>query len=478
MDEPTFSVGELNHAIAEALVDAFPRQIWVRGEIQQFHKSRNGHAYFELVEKDGGRDRVRAVLRVALFRGEVPGVNRALEEVPGVRLTDGVEVRIRGRVDFYPPVGRLQLVMNGIDPVFTVGRLAADRERVIRTLAGEGVLRANAALELAPVPLRIGLVTSGGSAAYHDFLEELGASGHAFRVAHVDVRVQGGAASRRIAFALRRLAQLELDAIVLVRGGGARSDLAAFDSEIVARAITEMPVPVLTGIGHEVDRTVADEVAHTCCKTPTAAAGVLVSHVDDFCARLARISHRVASRRGPGASSRPGSSRASPAVSNAPCRPRCSASRPPSTVTRGGPSTSGAGRLPTRPVRSTHTRRAITVGGARATRQAAAKVAERQERVETAARRGLRTADGRVTGAEARLRGLDPRRVLERGYTITRDSGGRVLTRAAALDAITDGTLVTEFADGTVTSRVEGPPRPGGASDHEPAVQPGLEEDP
>ena len=296
MDEPTFSVGELNLAISEALVDTFPRQVWVRGEIQQFHASRNQHVYFELVEKDGNRDRVRAALRVALFRNDRPAVTRALKEVPGVKLTDGVEVRIHGRVDFYPPTGRLQLVMNGIDPVFTVGRLAADRERVLRVLAAEDLLRRNATHELGPVPLRVGLVTSGGSAAYHDFLEELSASGYAFRVAHADVRVQGGAASRRIAYALRRLGQLDLDVVVVVRGGGARSDLAPFDSEIVARAIAELPHPVLTGIGHEVDRTVADEVAHSCCKTPTAAAGLLIGRVDEFCARLSRLSHRISVR--------------------------------------------------------------------------------------------------------------------------------------------------------------------------------------
>ena len=107
-DEPTFSVGELNLAISEAMVEAFPRQVWVRGEIQQYHASRNQHVYFELVEKDGNRDRIRAALRVALFRNDRPAVNRALKEVPGVKLTDGVEVRIRGRVDFYPPTGRLR----------------------------------------------------------------------------------------------------------------------------------------------------------------------------------------------------------------------------------------------------------------------------------------------------------------------------------------------------------------------------------
>ena len=110
------------------------------------------------------------------------------------------------------------------------------------------------------------------------------------------MRVQGAAASRRVAWALRRLAGLDLDAIALVRGGGARSDLAAFDAEVVARTITDLPVPVLTGIGHETDRTVADEVAHTCAKTPTAAAGVLIRAVDAYLDDLERAAQRVAVR--------------------------------------------------------------------------------------------------------------------------------------------------------------------------------------
>ncbi|HEY5164863.1 MAG TPA: exodeoxyribonuclease VII large subunit, partial [Acidimicrobiia bacterium] len=292
---PTFSVAELNQTISDALGETFPTPVWVRGEVQALHVSRNQHTYFELVEKHERRDQVRAAIRVALFRDDRPGVNRALRDA-GLRLSDGVEVRIRARVDFWPPAGRLQLVMTAIDPTFTVGRLAADRDRILRVLAAEGVLRRNAALSLSVVPLRIGLVTSGGSAAYRDFVHELEATGYAFRVAHCDVRVQGAAASRRLVWALRRLAQEELDVIVVVRGGGARSDLAPFDTEIVARAITEMPVPVLTGIGHETDRTIADDVAHTSVKTPTAAAALLVELVDAYVERLAYVTHRVSLR--------------------------------------------------------------------------------------------------------------------------------------------------------------------------------------
>ncbi len=232
-EAPTFGVGELNQAIAEALSESFPRQVWVRGEIAQYRVTGAGHAYFDLVEKDRRRDHVRAKLSVALFRQDRAGVNRTLREA-GATLADGAEVRIRARVDFWPPAGRLQLIMNSIDPLFTVGKLAAERARVLQLLTSEGLLRRQAELALALVPLRVGLVTSGGSAAYHDFVQELEASPHAFRVAHVDVRVQGQGAFRRIVYGLRTLSRLDLDVIVLARGGGSRSDLAPFDSEAVA----------------------------------------------------------------------------------------------------------------------------------------------------------------------------------------------------------------------------------------------------
>lgn len=406
--ESTYTVGQLNQAITEAVVDAFPRVVWVRGEIQQFTKSRNGHTYFELVEKDEGRDRVRAVIRVVLFRDDRPAVNRTLKSTPGVKVTDGVEVRICGRVDYYPVSGRLQLVMSGIDPVFTVGKLAAERERVLRKLAAEGVLRCNAELEIPAVPLRVGLVSSGGSAAYRDFVHELEVSGHDFRVAHVDVRVQGAGSPRRIAYALRRLAGLDVDVIVLVRGGGARSDLASFDAEVVARAVTEMSVPVLTGIGHEVDRTVADDVAHTCCKTPTAAAALLVEHVNDYCARLARVAHRVSAR----------------------ARGACAmAGRELAEIAR-------------------RVQRAVPVALAQ---ERQLLVAHRRRAVE-AGRRGTRGAGHRLDAAQARLRALDPRRVLERGYSITRDAGGNVVRSAGAVAPGEE--LVTETAAGSVRSRV------------------------
>ena len=406
-DDPTYSVGELNAAIADALRGTLPSSVWVRGEVSHFHASANGHAYFELLEKDGRRDGVRAKIHVALFRTDRANVNRALRDA-GVRLGDGVEVRIRGRVELFSPQGRLQLIMIAVDPVFTVGLMAANRARLLQTLADEGLLRANAVHPLPMVPLRVGLVTSGGSAAYHDFVHELEASPYAFRVALCAVRVQGAAADRRVAYALRQLMALDLDVVVVARGGGSRTDLAAFDSEVVARAIAAMPVPVVTGIGHEVDRSVADEVAHTVAKTPTAAAAMLVDRVAGFDHVLQTVSHRV--------------------------------------VTRAGAACDQARH---RVDRFQH--RAVARGRA-GTRDAQRALAARQQSILAAARRATRDALRRVDTDEVRLRALDPRRVLERGYSITRDASGAVIRSGAAVTP--DAILVTEVADGTITSRV------------------------
>jgi exodeoxyribonuclease VII large subunit len=432
-DDPTFSVTELNTVIRDALREAVPENVWVRGEVQGLNQSRAGHMYFQLVEKDERRDRVQAALDVALFRSHLLTVRAALRKVPGVELADDVEVRVKGHIDVYPPTGRLQLIMTGIDPVFTAGALAANRDRVLQMLLAEGLLRANAARLLPPVPLRIGLVTSVASAAYHDFLDELDRSAFAFRVGVCDVRVQGANAPRRVVWALRRMARLgsALDAVVIVRGGGSRADLAPFDSEIVAREIAAMPVPVFTGIGHEIDRTVADEVAHTSCKTPTACGQAMVERVAEFVDQLDAVSRGVVHH-----------ARSKSTLALRELRDHARRAR------RGAP-VALARELATL---ARHRGRAEELG-TRATKQAAAALDGTQRRVSSAGGRLARTEGRRLDASHARLRALDPARVLERGYTITRDRDGQVVKRVAGLSG--GDQLVTEFPDGAATSVVE-----------------------
>jgi exodeoxyribonuclease VII large subunit len=393
--------------------------------------------------------------------------------VPGAELGNDVEVRIRGRVEVYAPQGRVQLKMTGIDPVFTVGNIAVARERVLRALAADGLLDRNARLTMPVVPLRVGLVTSAGSAAFHDFVEELGASRYAFQVAVVDVRVQGANASRRIVYGLRQMAMRDLDVVVLARGGGSRADLAPFDSDAVARVIAEMPVPVICGVGHETDRSVADEVAHTSCKTPTACAQVLVGQVRGFATRIDTAAERVVVR------SRAQTSAAQRAVAMAAER----------VVVRSRARTTSAARAVDEAAR--HLRRGVPAMLARER----ARTDRRQGRVEELARLQVRDASRRLDDCSRRVgelgrvrlreagftldrsaavvRALDPVRVLERGYSITRDGDGAVVRRVGDVD-VGDRVRV-QVADGEVVGRVEDV-RPAPAGGAEPAPNGGDEQ--
>ena len=199
-------------------------------------------------------------------------------------------MRIFGQLDFYSVNGKLSLKMSGLDPRFTLGELALNREELIRRLDADGVLAANAKVPFSPAPLRVGVVTSAGSAAWADFQHEIERSGLAFRLYVVDVRVQGEAAAAQISNAVRWFGTSEraprVDALALVRGGGSRTDLAIFDTEVVVMAIAASRRPVLTGLGHEIDRSVADMAAHAALKTPTACAAHLVERVAAYAAGM------------------------------------------------------------------------------------------------------------------------------------------------------------------------------------------------
>lgn len=284
----TYTVAALSEAIGKAITTAFPDQVWVRGEIRDLQRLNSGHVFFALVDPD--EERVR--IPVALFAHEKRLVNRVLMRSGAVRMTDGVEVRIRGEVTHYPTRGNVQLRMTMIDPDYTVGKLAAERARVLQSLARDGLLARNGEIPMPLVPLRVGLVTSRGSAAEADFLATIDASPYRFDVRAVDARVQGVDAVPTLLAALDRL-DGAVDVVAIVRGGGSATDLAAFDDERLARRIAVMRTPVFTGIGHEIDRSVADEVAAVSYKTPTETAGALVAMVESFDHGLARRRSRI-----------------------------------------------------------------------------------------------------------------------------------------------------------------------------------------
>jgi exodeoxyribonuclease VII large subunit len=403
----TWTVAGLAAHLGRLLAAALPDDVWVQGQIRNLKRANNGHVYFELVEPCGPHEAPQAQLSVALLAPERQLVNQQLTRAGGaVRMADGIEVRIVGRVRWYATRGSVQLRMHGIDPTFTLGRLEADRDRVLASLAAEGLVTRNGRLPMPTVPLRVGLVTSRGSAAHADVLSELAASGLGFEVLDTDARTQGADCAASVSRALRTLAAhpAGVDVVLVVRGGGARTDLAGFDSEQIARAIAAMDVPVLTGIGHEIDRSIADEVAHSAHKTPTAAAAAVVAQVRAFLQRLEGVAAATA---------------------------------------RAGRRTSDVAerRLADR---STRAARAASTSLVRAERATDAHAL----RLGRAAERPLDRAGRHLDALAPRAAAHDPTRLLARGWSITTTAGG-TLVRSVA-DAPTDSELRIRVADGTI----------------------------
>jgi exodeoxyribonuclease VII large subunit len=467
MEETTLSVHELNSLAQAALREAFPREVWVRGEVQKCRVMGSGHTYFSLVEKASTtRDGVQATIDCVLWAGNARRIANALRETPGGKLAEGTEVRICGRLDVYPVSGRMQFVMSAIDPLFTVGAMAQRREQVMRALSAEGLLGRNGAIPMPMLPLRVALVTSVDSAAHADFVHELTAAPFAWRLRVVDTLVQGRSAPRSIARAISAAEAHAPDVIVVVRGGGAQTDLAAFDSDLVGRAIARCSIPVLTGIGHETDRSIADEVAHSSFKTPTACAQELVGIVRAVAARNEQAWSRIRQL------AVAGLDRSDAALEN-------------------------HGRLVRRSVLVHLAREEGRVGeGHRRLRRAASEAPNRVQsrlvgrgvRVREVGRARLRTEAlhlehaharlarvpavlgpllDRLEHREAQVRALDPRRIIARGYSLTRGEDGAIVRSVA--DAPTGTRLVTELADGIVRSRVV--PHTEAGVDDEPAPQ-------
>jgi exodeoxyribonuclease VII large subunit len=298
MDEKNYlTVSELNGFIQQVVQAGFPQAVWVCGEIQGYDRSRTKkHVFFDLCEKDAETHDVVAKIGLVIFSGKKSFLDSVLAESgnPFV-LKDDIEVKFLCRVDFYPPHGAMRLVVESIDPSYTLGKIAAEKQRLIALLKKNGTLDKNKQLVLSQIPLRIGLITSYDSAAYNDFLAELHASGFGFQIVYRNTLMQGKGSPDDICSALGEMyAHAEFfDAIVITRGGGSIADLSCFDSQRIAEMIALSPVPVVSGIGHEIDLTITDLAAYVYHKTPTAVAKFFVSCVQDSLDLLANTAKDV-----------------------------------------------------------------------------------------------------------------------------------------------------------------------------------------
>ena len=265
-----YAVSELAEILRGLLEDSLPN-LWVQGEISNLAKPASGHWYFTL--KDD-----KAQLRCAMFRN----ANFYVRPPPA----NGDAVLIRGKVGIYPARGELQMIVDHLEPAGT-GALLRAFEALKARLAAEGLFEAALKRPLPAAPRRIGLITSGSGAAVHDVLTTLARRWPLAEVSLYPVPVQGAEAPPAIVRALAELPRrAPVDVILLVRGGGSLEDLWAFNEEAVARAIRACPVPVVTGVGHEVDVTIADFAADLRAATPTAAAELATPDIAEWAASL------------------------------------------------------------------------------------------------------------------------------------------------------------------------------------------------
>lgn len=439
--DPTYSVSELAEAINQQLRRGFTDGVWVRGEINGLAR-RGPHVYFSLIEHGSdGKARIDVKLFAPMLRRLTPILKKSRLD-----LGDGLNVRLHGHLDYWAQGGSLGLKMDGIDPRYTLGDIAQSRDAILRRLVSAGLIDLNKRRSLSPIPLRIGVATSVDSAAWADFRVALESSGFGFHVTVADTRVQGDGADRMIAGAIGTLARGAakgvLDLIVVIRGGGARNELAVFDSEAIAHTIAAVPIPVFTGLGHEIDRSIADEVAHTALTTPTACAGAIIERVARYTTDVEASWQAI--------------------VRSADARLDSSQRRVDDLAHRiGGQTLAAVSRAADR---LDGRRERLAAVGPDALARSREQLDRRTERLLARADRVLEREADRLDVTTARLSALDPAVQLARGWSITRTADGRIVRTA---DDVTPGvSITTALADGTLHSVIDAvEPRPTTESD-------------
>jgi len=269
------------------------KTFWLKAEISS-GRQKGQNFYCDLVEtEDSGR--VRAQVRCTIWGSELSKIKQSFRDQGlDLKLEDGTMVGILCRVQFHPVYG---LALRGldIDPALALGEMELKKRAIIERLKAEGLDSLNAKRELCLLPQKIGLITSDGSAAYYDFMQTLIASGYGFRVEVADASMQGEKTEASVLRSLEALSNLDVDLVVICRGGGSKSDLFWLDNEAIARCIAHYPHPVWTGIGHEIDMSVLDVVAHQSFKTPTAIAEELAGAYQGMATRLEQARHQLQS---------------------------------------------------------------------------------------------------------------------------------------------------------------------------------------
>lgn len=283
---------ELNNRIRNSIEQNFPDSYWVIAEISELKTNHSGHCYLELIEKDPNQDKIIARARATIWSYTFRMLKPFFETASGITLDKGIKILVKVKVTFHEQYG-LSINILDIDPGYTLGDMARKRQETMDKLEKDGVLEMNKQIPFPTAPQRIALISSETAAGYEDFLNQLLSNTYGFKyyVKLFPAKMQGDEAIPSLIMALDKIYPHEdfFDIVTIIRGGGSKADLNCFDSYDLAYHITQFPLPVVTGIGHEQDTSIADLVAHTKLKTPTAVAEFLIMQtfsLDQYLAEL------------------------------------------------------------------------------------------------------------------------------------------------------------------------------------------------
>ena len=296
MEKQALSLYELNGLVKQSIRNSMSETYWVRAELSDVRSNYSGHCYLEFIQKDASGNNLIAKARGTIWSNIYKMLKPYFEQETGQTFTSGIKVLVRVSVEFHELYGYSLTVLD-IDPVYTVGDMEKKRRKILRQLKEEGVIDLNKELEMPLLPQRVAVISSATAAGYGDFCNQLmnNPRGYGFHIELFSAIMQGDQVEESIIASLNAIYDRldEFDVIVIIRGGGATSDLSGFDTYELAANCAQFPLPIITGIGHERDDTVIDLVVHTRVKTPTAAAAFLIACMDKVADRLENLSSRL-----------------------------------------------------------------------------------------------------------------------------------------------------------------------------------------
>lgn len=283
------SLYELNSLVRDVISMSLPDSYWVEAELSEAREGYGGHCYMELIEKDEHSNTPIAKAHASCWRNRWMLLKPQFERVTGQRIHDGMKVLLKVHAQFHENYG-FSWIVDDIDPTYTMGDMARKRMEIIQTLKEEGVFDLQKELKLPMFCQRIAVISSATAAGYGDFCNQLADNGYGlqFTTALFAATMQGEGVEQSVISALNRINEEweNWDCVVIIRGGGATSDLSGFDTLALAENVANFPLPIITGIGHERDESVLDMISFQRVKTPTAAAAFLVDHLTEVYARI------------------------------------------------------------------------------------------------------------------------------------------------------------------------------------------------